>query len=57
MRYLYNKLKELNLGEVYSYVMENNPSRDLPYHNNFHLESVTKFAILVLNITDFRFRM
>lgn len=46
MKFLYHKLKEFDLGEVYSYVMENNPSRALPYHNNFHLESVAKFTIL-----------
>lgn len=46
MKFLYNKIKELDLGKVYSYVMENNPSQDLPYHNNFHLESVTKFTLL-----------
>lgn len=46
MRFLYTKLKELDLGKVYSYVMENNPSQDLPYHGNFHLESVAKFTLL-----------
>ena len=46
MKALYQKIKDLNLGKVYAYVMETNPSNHLPYHNSFHMESVTNMAIL-----------
>ena len=45
MKELYNKIKLLNIESVYNYVMENNKSFNLPYHNNFHLENVTLFTI------------
>lgn len=42
---LYNKLKELELIGIYKWVIDNNGSFNLPYHNNFHLENVTLFAL------------
>lgn len=46
MEYLYTKLNELELQEIYKYVMTTNKSKYLPYHNNFHLEQVCKYALL-----------
>jgi len=43
---LTDKINELGISQIYNYVMETNPSSDLPYHNNFHLDQVCKFALL-----------
>lgn len=45
MQELYSTLKSLELGKAYNYVMENNPSSGLPYHNSFHIEHVCLFAM------------
>jgi hypothetical protein len=42
---LYKKIKDLELTDVYKYIMKNNNSYNLPYHNNFHLEHVSLFVI------------
>ena len=47
MDYLYFKIKELGIEHIYKYVMENNKSKYLPYHNNFHLEQVCKYSLLI----------
>ena len=47
MDYLYHKIKELGIEHIYKYVMENNKSKYLPYHNNFHLEQVCKYSLLI----------
>lgn len=31
------RLKKLGLDELWSYVVKNNPSKDVPYHNNYHM--------------------
>ena len=43
---LKSKLENLGLTYIYDYVMEHNPSKGLPYHSNYHLEQVTKFALI-----------
>ena len=45
--YLYNKIIELGIEHIYRYVMENNKSKCLPYHNNFHLENVCKYSLIL----------
>lgn len=45
MTELYTQITELGLKEIYYYVMVNNKSSNLPYHNNFHLEHVCLFAL------------
>lgn len=40
-----DKLKQLNLLDTYNWVMENNKSKDLPYHSNYHLKMVTETAL------------
>jgi hypothetical protein len=46
MEFLYKKIKELGLENIYTYVMDKNPSKYAPYHNNFHLENVCKFSLM-----------
>jgi len=46
MEYLHKKIKELGLQGIYTYVMDKNPSKYAPYHNNFHLENVCKYALM-----------
>lgn len=43
---LKERLEQLDLIDVYNYVMDKNPSKDLPYHSNYHLEQVTKLSIM-----------
>ena len=43
---LKSRLEEIGVSHIYDYVMETNPSKDLPYHCNYHLEQVTKFALM-----------
>jgi hypothetical protein len=42
---LYSEIEKLSIGDVYDYVMENNKSYALPYHNNTHIENVTLFVL------------
>ena len=44
---IYEKINELGIQKVYSYVMLNNKSKYLPYHNNFHAEMVCGYALLI----------
>ena len=55
MEYLYYKIKELEIEHIYKYVMENNESKYLPYHNNFHLEQVCKYALLIADSMEIPF--
>ena len=43
---LYKKIIELGIEPIYTYVMDTNIAKYLPYHNNFHLENVCKYALL-----------
>jgi hypothetical protein len=43
---LYQKIKEYGLGRLYAYVLQNNPSKNLPYHGNSHMEMVAWVATL-----------
>lgn len=38
-------LSRFKLNGLYNYVMETNPSHNLPYHNNTHLKRVCEFVI------------
>lgn len=42
---IYDSIIELNIEDAYKFVMDNNKSYNLPYHNEFHLEQVCKFAL------------
>ena len=39
------KLEELELNDLYKYIIDNNKGAINPYHNNYHLKSVCKFVI------------
>ena len=41
---LYKLISDLDLNRMYSYVIGNNKSKFLPYHNNRHLERVMYYA-------------
>lgn len=43
---IYKSFDSLNLGLAYGYVLKNNPSNNLPYHNFGHLEKVAYYAYL-----------
>lgn len=43
---LYRIIDQYNLDSAYSYVLQKNPSNNLPYHNFGHLENVTLFAYI-----------
>ena len=40
------------MGNVFSYVMKNNPSGALPYHSNFHLEKVCFYSIWLVGMHE-----
>ncbi len=40
------EISRLGLQPAYYYVMDTNPSNKLPYHNNYHLQQVTKFVLM-----------
>ena len=42
----YNQINKLRLNKIYSYIINTNPSSNLPYHNTFHLEHVCQFSLL-----------
>jgi len=43
---LLSEISRLGLQPAYYYVMDTNPSSGLPYHNNYHLQQVCKFALM-----------
>lgn len=47
---LYNHINNLGLNNIYTWVMEKNPGKFNPYHNNFHLENI---AEIILNHLPF----
>jgi hypothetical protein len=42
---LLSRIIDLDLQEIYSYVITNNTASYLPYHCSFHLEQVCKYAL------------
>lgn len=50
---LYQIIDEYNLDAAYSYILQKNPSNNLPYHNFGHLENVTLYAFIGCQNADF----
>ena len=42
---LKERIEHLGLSETFDWVMENNTSKNLPYHNNYHLQMVCETAL------------
>ena len=45
MKYLLQKIKELDIQSIYNFTINTNISKYLPYHNSSHLENVCEFSL------------
>lgn len=55
---LYTHINSLGLNNIYTWVMEKNPGKFNPYHNNFHLENIAEIILshLPFSIETIEFR-